>query len=99
LRQIIVGFYDNLKSVSRGFASMNYEVLGYRVGDLVKMEILVSGKKEEAFSKIVTRDEAFDEGKKIVTKLKRRFAAAALCGGFAGLHFIKNYCPGNYQGQ
>ena len=70
LRQIIVGFYDNLKSVSRGFASMNYEVLGYRAGDLVKLEILVSGKREEAFSKIVMRSEAFDEGKKIVQKLK-----------------------------
>ncbi|MFH1401612.1 MAG: translation elongation factor 4 [Parcubacteria group bacterium] len=70
LRQIIVGFYDNLKSVSRGFASMNYDILGYRPGDLVKMEILVSGKKEEAFSKVVMRNEAFDEGKRIVTKLK-----------------------------
>jgi GTP-binding protein LepA len=70
LRHIIVGFYDNLKSASRGFASMNYEILGYRAGDLVKMEILVSGKKEEAFSKIVTKDEAFEDGKKIVTKLK-----------------------------
>ncbi|MFH1894413.1 MAG: translation elongation factor 4 [Patescibacteria group bacterium] len=70
LRQIIVGFYDNLKSVSRGFASMNYEILGYRSGDLVKLEILVSGKEEEAFSKIVLKDEAFDEGKKIVQKLK-----------------------------
>jgi GTP-binding protein LepA len=70
LRQIVVGFYDNLKSASQGFASMNYEVLGYRAGDLVKMEILVSGKKEEAFSKIVMREEAFDDGKKIVGKLK-----------------------------
>ncbi|MDD5145596.1 MAG: translation elongation factor 4 [Candidatus Pacebacteria bacterium] len=70
LREIIVGFYDSLKEVSRGFASMNYKVLGYRPGDLVKMEILVAGKKEEAFSKIVQKDDAFDEGKKIVQKLK-----------------------------
>lgn len=70
LRQIIVGFYDNLKSVSQGFASMNYEFLEYRPGDLVKMEILVSGRKEEAFSKIVARGEAFDEGKRMVNKLK-----------------------------
>jgi len=70
LREIIVGFYDNLKSISKGFASMNYEIMGYRPGDLVKMEILVSGKKEEPFSKIVSRQKAFDEGKKIVQKLK-----------------------------
>lgn len=70
LREIIVGFYDNLKGVTQGFASMNYEVLGYRTGDLVKLEILVAGKKEEAFSKIVRREEDFLEGKKIVSKLK-----------------------------
>ncbi|MFC1789536.1 elongation factor 4, partial [Patescibacteria group bacterium] len=70
LREIIVGFYDNLKSVTQGFASMNYEILGYRSGDLVKLEILVSGKKEEAFSKIVRKKDDFIEGKKIVSKLK-----------------------------
>ena len=70
LREIIIGFYDNLKGVTQGFASMNYEILGYRPGKLVKLEILVAGKKEEAFSKIVREEEAFNEGKKIVQKLK-----------------------------
>ena len=70
LREIIVGFYDNLKSVTQGFASMNYNVLEYRKGNLVKLEILVAGKKEEAFSKIVRQESAFDEGKKLVQKLK-----------------------------
>ncbi len=70
LREIIIGFYDNLKGVTQGFASMNYKILGYRPGELVKLEILVAGKKEEAFSKIVRKEEAFNEGKKIVQKLK-----------------------------
>ncbi|XOB40723.1 MAG: translation elongation factor 4 [Candidatus Nealsonbacteria bacterium] len=70
LRKIIVGFFDQLKGVSQGFASMNYEALGYRVGDLVKLDILIAGRKEDVFSKIVDREGAFKEGKKIVSKLK-----------------------------
>jgi len=70
LRKIIVGFYDNLKSVSSGFASMNYEVLEYRPGDLIKLEILIAGKKEEVFSKIVERKDARKEGSRITAKLK-----------------------------
>jgi len=67
---IISGFYDNLKGVSQGFASMNYEITEYRKGDLVKLEILVAGRKEEALSKIVYRDEASKEGKRMAEKLK-----------------------------
>ena len=69
-KEIISGFYDNLKGVSQGFASMNYEILGYKKGDLVKLEILIAGRKEEAFSKIVYKDEAHKNGKKIAEKLK-----------------------------
>ena len=67
---IIFGFYDNLKGITQGFASMNYEILEYRKGDLVKLEILIAGKKEEAFSKIVYKDAVFKEGKKLAEKLK-----------------------------
>jgi GTP-binding protein LepA len=70
LRTIISGFYSNLKSKSSGFASMNYEFLEYRTANLVKLDILIAGKKEEAFSKIVPLQEAFSEGRKIVKKLK-----------------------------
>jgi GTP-binding protein LepA len=69
-KAIISGFYDNLKGISQGFASMNYEITEYRKGDLVKLEILVAGRKEEALSKIVYRDEASKEGKKMAEKLK-----------------------------
>ncbi len=70
LRAIITGFYDKLKGVSQGFSSMNYELSGYKVADLVKLEILVAGRKEEAFSKIVSRKDAYEAGKKTVEKLK-----------------------------
>jgi len=70
LREIIIGFYDQILSQTQGYASMNYEILGYRPGDLVKLEILIAGKKEEAFSKIVPKNRAFEEGRKFVKKLK-----------------------------
>jgi GTP-binding protein LepA len=70
LREIIIGFYDKLKGASQGFASMNYQFLEYRKADLIKLEILIAGKKEEAFSKIVPKNRALEEGRKIVSKLK-----------------------------
>jgi len=70
LRGIIANLYDKIKTVSQGYASMNYKILGYRPAKLVKMEILIAGQKEEAFSKIVAEDEAYFDGKKLVEKLK-----------------------------
>jgi GTP-binding protein LepA len=70
LRKIVSGFYDDLKGVSQGYASMNYEPIGYRKCNLVKLEILINGEKEEAFAKIIPEEEASAEGRKIAAKLK-----------------------------
>ncbi|MFH1671367.1 MAG: translation elongation factor 4 [Candidatus Portnoybacteria bacterium] len=70
LNEIITDFYDKLKNTSSGYASMNYEMIDYRKGDLVKMDILVAGDKVDAFSRIVHREKSFSEGKAIVKKLK-----------------------------
>jgi len=70
LRGIIANLYDKIKTASQGYASMNYKLLGFRPGKLVKMEIWVAGQREEAFSRIVAEDEAYGEGKKLVEKLK-----------------------------
>jgi len=70
LRGIIANLYEKIKTASQGYASMNYKMLGYRPAKLVKMEILIAGQKEEAFSKIVAEDEAYGEGKRVVEKLK-----------------------------
>ncbi len=70
LSDILVDFHDRLKSVSEGYASMNYEFLGYRTGDLVKLQILIAGEPVEAFSKIVPKKQAFHEGNMLVKKLK-----------------------------
>ncbi|MBD3208225.1 MAG: elongation factor 4 [Candidatus Nealsonbacteria bacterium] len=70
LRKIISGFFDQLKGATQGFASMNYEVLGYRKANLVKIDILIAGEKEEVFSRIVDEDEAYQEGRRLTLKLK-----------------------------
>ena len=88
LRGIIANFYDKIKTASQGYASMNYKLLGYRPGKLVKMEIWVAGHKEEAFSRIVAENESYQEGKRLVEKLKdvlpqQQFSVAlqAMIGG------------------
>jgi len=70
LTDVIINFHDDLKSVSSGFASMSYEIIGYRASELVKMDILVANEKVEAFSRIVPKESAFKEGKLAVKKLK-----------------------------
>ena len=70
LSMIIVDFYDKLKGVTAGYASMNYEVLDYREASVVKMDILVAEDAVDAFSTLVYRDEAEKAGKRIVRTLK-----------------------------
>ena len=71
LAEIVTDFYDNLKSVSSGYASMSYEPAGYVESDLVRLDFLVAGDLVEPFSKLVPREKAYDEGKKTVERLKR----------------------------
>ncbi len=70
LNEIIVDFYDRLKTLSRGYASMDYQVEGYRAGDLVKLDILVNTKQVDALSFIVHRSQADPKGRAIATKMK-----------------------------
>ncbi|KKP90231.1 MAG: Elongation factor 4 [Candidatus Moranbacteria bacterium GW2011_GWC2_37_73] len=69
LMDIIVNFHDDLKSVSSGYASMSYDIIGYRKSDLIKLDILLAGEIVEALGRIVPRDRAHNEGKRIVEKL------------------------------
>ena len=70
LTEIVVDFYDRLKSVSRGYASFDYDVAGYDLADLVKMDLLLNGDTVDALSAIVHREKAYDWGRTLAQRLK-----------------------------
>ena len=70
LAEIILDFFDRLKTISRGYASLDYEMLEYRQSDLVKLDMLINGDPIDAFSVIIHKDKAYEWGRKIADKLK-----------------------------
>ncbi len=70
LGEIVLDFYDRLKSISRGYASLDYEMSDFRDSDLVKLDMLINGDQIDAFSVIIHRDKAYEFGRKMAEKLK-----------------------------
>jgi GTP-binding protein LepA len=71
LNEIVLDFYDRLKSVSRGYASLDYHLAGYVESDLIKLDVLVGGEPVDALSMICHREQAYERGRELVTRLRK----------------------------
>ena len=97
LSEMITGFYDRLKSVSRGYASMDYEFAGYRTGDLVKVDILVKDNKVDALSYIAPRDRAAFQGQVSAPEAEETHPQAPVPDKLAGSHRGEDCGQGGYR--
>ncbi|MGH9776339.1 MAG: translation elongation factor 4 [Candidatus Acidiferrales bacterium] len=71
LNEIVLDFYDRLKSVSRGYASLDYRLEGYREADLVKLDVLVGGEPVDALTLILHKEKSYERGRELVTRLRK----------------------------
>ncbi|CAM5680055.1 Elongation factor 4 [Streptomyces violarus] len=93
LAEIVFDFFDQLKSKTRGYASLDYEPTGEQTSSLVKVDILLHGDKVDAFSAITHKDQAYAYGVRLVAKLQGAHPAAGLRGAGPGRHRLPGDRP------
>ena len=91
LNEILVDFNDKIKSITRGYGSMDYEHAGYQAAKLVKLDLLVNGEPVDAFSTIVHQDRAESAWTPVGRQTERSDPASALCGGNPGGDWRENH--------